>query len=211
MTILALDLTTNRGSIALLQNGVVLLEELFTADRSQSSQLFPLLERARALAVQFDMIAVGLGPGSYAGARIAIAAALGLSCATGAELVGLPSVAALETDAEEYVAIGDARRDTFYFTRVKNGECIDGPHLLEVATLQERLASTAALPVFTPAPLPTFPQAIVALPTAKALAHLAAEGRSIVQRIDLEPLYLRDPHITQPKEAGRKAGHPEGV
>jgi tRNA threonylcarbamoyladenosine biosynthesis protein TsaB len=206
VTILALDLTTNRGSIALVENGSVLLEEIFTADRSQSSDLFPILERARALAVQIDMIAVGLGPGSYAGARIAIAAALGLSCATGAELVGLPSVAALETDAGEYVAIGDARRDTFYFTRVKNGECVDGPHLLEGAALQERLATAASLPVFTPTPLPAFSQATIALPTAKALARLAAEGRSIVQRADLEPLYLRDPHITQPKDAGRKAG-----
>ena len=95
MTILAIDTTTNRGNIALVRDGSVLLDEFFTADRSQSSDLFPILERARALAGKIDLIAVGLGPGSYAGARIAIATALGLSCALGAELVGLPSVAAL--------------------------------------------------------------------------------------------------------------------
>ena len=67
-------------------------------------------------------------------------------------------MAALETDAEEYVAIGDARRDTYYFTRVKNGECIHGPHLLEVTALQERLAATATLPVFTPTLALAFPK-----------------------------------------------------
>jgi tRNA threonylcarbamoyladenosine biosynthesis protein TsaB len=199
VTILAIDTTTNRGSIALIRDRSILLDEIFTADRSQSSDLFPILERARALAGKIDMIAVGLGPGSYAGARIAIAAALGLSCAIGAELVGLPSVAALETDADEYVAIGDARRDTYYFTRVKAGECIDGPLLLEAAALQECLDATSSLPVFSPTPITTFPQVVVALPLARTLARLAAEGRSIVQRIDLEPLYLRDPHISQPK------------
>ena len=199
MTILAIDTTTNRGTIALVRDGSVLLDEIFTADRSQSSDLFPILERARALAGKIDMIAVGLGPGSYAGARIAIAAALGLSCALAAELVGLPSVAALETDADEYVAIGDARRDTYYCTRVNAGECIEGPMLLDSTALQEHLAASATSRIFTPAPIPAFPQAAVALPSAKALANLAATGRSIVQRADLEPLYLRDPHITQPK------------
>src|SRR5262245_41787929 len=119
MTVLAIDTSTARGRGALLPGGDVLLDEVLTAQRRQSSALFPLLERVRALAVKLDVIAIGLGPGSYAGVRIAIATALGLSCATGARLVGLASVAALETTASRYIAIGDARRDTFYFTRVE--------------------------------------------------------------------------------------------
>jgi tRNA threonylcarbamoyladenosine biosynthesis protein TsaB len=199
MTVLAVDTSTNRGSIVLLRDAVVLLEELFPADRSQSSELFPMLERARALSPQFDLIAVGLGPGSYAGVRITIAAALGLSCATGAQLVGVPSVAALETEAQRYIAIGDARRDTFYFTRVDDGACAEGPLLLNAEELQSKLASHPELPVFSPAPVPSIARATVALPLAKILARLASAARSIVQRDNLEPLYLRDPHITTPK------------
>jgi tRNA threonylcarbamoyladenosine biosynthesis protein TsaB len=199
MTILAIDTTTSRGSIALLADGVVTLDQTFAADRSQSSQLFPILQETCRHAGRLDAIAVGLGPGSYAGARIGIAAALGLACATGARLLGLPSVVALETGAEEYVAIGDARRETFYFSRVHHGVCAEGPVLLDVAALRERLAELPALPVVTPAGIASMPEVIVALPDAKRLAALAARGCSIVQTGDLEPLYLRDPHITTPK------------
>lgn len=199
MTILALDTSTSRGSVALWQDGIVLLDETFTADRTQSSDLFPILTRARQLAPRLDRVAIGLGPGSYAGVRITIAAALGLAIATRAELVGLPSVAALETEASDYLAIGDARRETFYFTRVSAGECIEGPLLLEEAALQARLAESPDLPVFSPAELPSIPRATIALPSALSLAILTAQGKSILQRGDLEPLYLREPHITTPK------------
>lgn len=199
MTILALDTTTNRGAIALQRDGEVLFDEVFPADRSQSSQLFPVLARARALAPRMDLIALGLGPGSYAGARIAIAAAIGFARATGAELVGLPSVAALETSADHYLAVGDARLNTFYFTRVEQGMCVDGPILVNAEELAQHLATYPDYAVLSPAPMPAFPRATVALPRAAALVRLAAAGRGIVQRGDLEPLYLRDPHITTPK------------
>src|SRR5436190_11450302 len=150
MTILALDTTTNRGAIALQRDGEVLFDEVFPADRSQSSLLFPVLARARELAPRMDLIALGLGPGSYAGARIAISAAIGFARATGAELVGLPSVAALETEATRYLAIGDARLNTFYFTRVEDGICLEGPTLVNPAELEEHLAKYPAYPVFSP-------------------------------------------------------------
>jgi tRNA threonylcarbamoyladenosine biosynthesis protein TsaB len=199
MTILAIDTTTSRGSIALVADGVAMLHQSFAADRSQSSHLFPMLQQACRQAPRLDAIAVGLGPGSYAGARIGIAAALGLACATGARLLGLPSVAALETTAEEYLAIGDARRETFYFTHVERGICTEGPVLLNATDLRERLAAFPDLPVFTPAAIDGVSRATIALPDAKRLAELAARGCSIVQTGDLEPLYLRDPHITTPK------------
>ena len=199
MTILALETTTDRGSVALLQDGRILFDETFPADRKQSSELFPVLERARRLFQRLDLIAVGLGPGSYAGTRIAIAGALGIAWATGAELVGLPSVAAFDTPDRHYIAIGDARRDTFYFTRVEDGSCSEGPLLLDLAQLHARLSEQPHAAILTTAPIPQFPGAEIALPAAVRLARLAEKGRSIMQRRDLEPLYLRDPHITTPK------------
>ena len=197
MTTLAIDTSTTRGSVALLAAGELRLEENFTADRSHSAALFPILERARALAGHIDQVAVGLGPGSYAGVRIAIAAALGFELGLGARLVGIPSVAALETGTARYLAIGDARRDAYYFTRVEDGVCVDGPRLMTELELRAALAEDA--PVFTAAPLPAFPQARIAWPSAAILARLAAAGRGIVATGDLEPIYLREPHITQPK------------
>ena len=96
MKVLAMDTSTTRGSVALLDGGRVLLDEACISDRNHGCALVPLLQRALELAGRFDCIAVGLGPGSYAGVRIAIATAMGMSMATGAKLVGIPSVAAWE-------------------------------------------------------------------------------------------------------------------
>ena len=199
MITLALDTSTAQGSVALLADGVLTFEERFSADRSHTATLFVALERARALAPRIDQIAVGLGPGSYAGIRIAIAAALGLELATGARLVGIPSVAALEMAAPAYLAIGDARRETFYFTHVVQGVCVEGPLLTTEAELTVRLDALPGLAVFATEPVPGFPRAEIALPSATILARLAAEGRGILAERDLEPIYLREPHITRPK------------
>jgi tRNA threonylcarbamoyladenosine biosynthesis protein TsaB len=196
-TVLAIDTSTARGSVALLVNGRLVLDEVFTADRSHSSALFPIVERAKAAAPKVGMIAVGLGPGSYAGVRIAIATAIGLGLATDAELVGIPSVAALEAGAVDYLAVGDARRETYYYTRVMDGVCVEGPLLVDEAGLRGRVSG--GLPVFAGAPLAIVPRAVVALPRASRLALLAAAGRGIAMRDDLEPLYLREPHITTAK------------
>jgi tRNA threonylcarbamoyladenosine biosynthesis protein TsaB len=199
MTILAIDTSTHHGTVALLVDGELRLDETFTADRRTSAALFPVLERALAAAPRVDQVAIGLGPGSYAGVRIAIAAAIGLKLGRGAQLVGLPSVAALETNAPAYLAIGDARRDTFYFTHVEDGLCTAGPLLATADELHTLLAAHSALPVFTSAPLPAFPSAEIALPSAVRLARLAHAGRGLTATGDLEPIYLREPHITQPK------------
>ncbi|MDB6156074.1 MAG: tsaB [Chthoniobacteraceae bacterium] len=197
MIILAIDTSTERGSVALLADGELLMEEHFMAGRSHSASLFISLEKARACVEGIDQVVIGLGPGSYAGVRIAISAALGFQLGLGAALTGIPSVAALETETPEYLAIGDARREAFYFTYVRNGVCEEGPLLLSETELRARLESP--LPVYSCEQLTAFPNARVALPNAVRLARLAAIGSGIVQRDDLEPIYLREPHITLPK------------
>lgn len=199
MRILAIDTSTSHGSVALLCDGRVLLDESCVSDRNHGSTLVPVLQRARELVERFDCIAIGLGPGSYAGVRIAIATAMGLGMANGAKLLGLPSVAAWECEGERHLAIGDARRDTFYFTRVERGICIEGPLLTDAAGMLVRLAALPDWPVLTAEPLALVPQARVSLPCALTLARLAEAGRGICAEDDLEPLYLREPHITYPK------------
>lgn len=199
MIVLAIDTSTSEASVALLIDGQLVLERRFAADRSHSASLFAVLEEARQHLDRADLIVVGLGPGSYAGIRIAIAAALGLELSLDAELVGLPSVVALETGVPNYLTIGDARRETFYWTRIEDHRAIEGPLLVSALELEARLAQFPGTPIFTTAPMPQFPQAVVALPSAATLARLAAAGTSITARVDLEPIYLREPHITQPK------------
>ena len=151
MRVLALDTSTSHGSVALLDGGRVLLDESCVSDRNHGCTLVPLLQRARDLVERFDCIAVGLGPGSYAGVRIAIATAMGLGMADGAKLVGIPSVSAWECDTDHHLAIGDARREAFYFTKVERGICTEGPLLVDAAGLVARVARAQAAPRKAPA------------------------------------------------------------
>lgn len=199
MITLAIDTSTPHGSVAVFAYGDLVFDESFTADRSHSATLFASLERARACTNRIHQIAVGLGPGSYAGVRIAIAAALGFEMAIGAKLVGLPSIIGVNTDAPEYLTIGDARRETFYFSRVINHVCVDGPRLVSAADLRDLLETFPTQPCFTGVPLDAFPSAQVLPPSAVVLAKLASEGLGIVATGDLEPIYLREAHITVPK------------
>lgn len=192
MTTLAIDTSTDHGSVAVARDAEIVFGEDFVADRSHSSVLFEILERARRECVTLDRIAIGLGPGSYAGIRISIAAALGLSLATGAELVGLPTPVALVTDEPRFVVIGDARRGTWYWTSVVEGVCREGPELLSEDELRARLRQND-LPVLASETMPPECGAVLAFPSAR---RLALNGRGITSRRDLEPIYLREPHIT---------------
>ena len=199
MNLLALDCSTSRGSVALVSEGRLLFHEEFLAERSHTAFLFSCVQRARSMVREIDQVAVGLGPGSYAGTRVAISAALGFQLGLGCSLLGIPSVACLRTDEPEYLAISDARRDAFSFTHVRSGTCLVGPCLATEEELRELLARHPGLPVFAPEILPGFERASEALPCSVRLATLAAAGTGVVQRENLEPIYLREPHITQPK------------
>ena len=199
MITLAIETSTPRGSVAVFAYGESVFEESFTADRSHSATLFTSLQKARACTNRIHQVAIGLGPGSYAGVRIAISAALGFELALGAKLVGLPSIIAVDTDAPEYLAIGDARRETFYFSRVINRVCVDGPQLLTEYELRELLETFPTQPCYTGTALAAFPSAQVIAPSAIVLAKLAAANLGIVATGDLEPIYLRDATITAPK------------
>ncbi len=198
MTILAIETSTECGSVAVLEDGVSVFNEVFNADRSHTSSLFRSLERARKCSDRCDTIVVGLGPGSYAGIRVAISAAIGLSAGFNAELVGIPSVVAMASRRGEYFVIGDARRAEFYYAFVRNGECIEGPELLSGEQLQSRIMQRPDRLIVSSEALEIVPQAELAFPSALRLARLARAGKSISMRGDLEPIYLRDPYITKP-------------
>jgi len=193
--LLVLETSTDQAGVALFEGETLRARETFGAGRRHSALLFSVLER---LAPRPDRIAIGLGPGSYAGVRIAIAAATGLALATGAELLGLPSLAAL--GGGDYLALGDARRGSYYFAVVREGRGVEpgGPRLVAEAELPALLASPqwSGLPILSPEPLPAFPGVQVCPPDVERLGRLAIAGRGIVARGSLEPIYLREASIT---------------
>jgi len=202
MKVLALEASTDFASVAFWEDGRFVFEEVFASKRSLSADLFPLLWRLLEPVGGADRIVVGLGPGSYAGVRITIAAALGLQAVWGCELVGIPSVAALPEETGCFQVIGDARRGTWYYTRVEAGVCVEGPLLADSGGALRAHLEKAGGKVYATEALPSEWEASVLLPSASNLARLAAAGTGIVQTGDLEPLYLRDVHITKPAVAG---------
>src|SRR6267378_7981381 len=139
MKILALELSSVRGSLAVASNGNVEIVREWPNDRKNSGPFFEYLTEVQKPFGKKEAIIVGLGPGSYAGTRIAISAAIGLQAASHARLIGFPSICAIECDAAEYCVIGDARRQTFFFACVRGNELVDGPTLMTEAELREKL------------------------------------------------------------------------
>ncbi len=201
MRILALELSSARGSLALVNSGKDEFFREWPNDRKNSGPFFEYLAEVQKQFGKPDTIIVGLGPGSYAGTRIAISAAIGLQGASRAQLIGFPSICAIECDTPEYCVIGDARRQTFFFASIRNNDLIDGPNLMTEAELREKLDKLdRKMSIFATEKLPQFERAELNYPSAKLLAKLATDRkRQFVQR-PLEPMYLREPHITIPKK-----------
>lgn len=200
MKILALELSTARGGMAWLDENAIDLTREWPNDRQNSSLFFENLDAVTQKFGAPDTIIVGLGPGSYAGTRIAISAAIGLQVSSGARLIGFPSISAMECNADEYGVIGDARRKSFFFARVRSNKLIESPTLFSEAELKSKLDGLEVpIPIFTSDSLPQFETAVVCFPSALALARVARDPQRSFFLPPLEPIYLREPHITMPK------------
>src|ERR1043166_941620 len=201
MKILALDLSSARGSIAFLSGDKIEFHREWPNDRKNSG---PFFEHLREVQKQFgkpDTIVVGLGPGSYAGTRIAVSAAIGLQIASKAQLLGYPSICAIDCDAPEYCVIGDARRNSFFYARVCDRNLAEGPTLISEAELRTKLVKLdKKMSIFTTEKLPQFERAELRYPAARMLAQLANDSNRVFAQPPLEPMYLREPHITVPKK-----------
>jgi tRNA threonylcarbamoyl adenosine modification protein YeaZ len=197
MKILALEMSTAQGSIAWREDGTALFDCRFAADRKHSGAFFENVQLCLERFGRPEQIIVGLGPGSYAGVRIAIATAVGLRSATKGKVTGIPSICALDVEASDYCVIGDARRQSFFFARVEDGQLAEGPILESPGELEARIQKLT-LPVYASEWLPRFPVAKLAYPSAGRLAEIV---RLHAGEIDgaLEPIYLREPHITVAK------------
>jgi tRNA threonylcarbamoyladenosine biosynthesis protein TsaB len=199
MKILALELSTVRGGVAWVHDDVELARE-WPNDRKNSAAFFQNLGAVTKKFGAPETIIVGLGPGSYAGTRIAISAAIGLQLSSGARLIGFPSICVIECDASEYCAIGDARRKSFFFARIRDRELVEGPTLYSESEMKGKLDKLGpTMPIFSSESLQQFERAVLRYPSALVLARVAREPRRSFFLPPLQPIYLREPHITVSK------------
>jgi len=118
--ILAVDITHEFGSLALLRGTEVLEEMLLHSPEGFGQILFgrlaELLVRHNCKTAEVDCFAAASGPGSFTGVRIGLAAIKGLADATGKPAVAVSSLEAMATfcSAALRAVVLDARRGEVY-------------------------------------------------------------------------------------------------
>ena len=189
--ILALDASTQRGSVALIRDRQAVLEYFLETPRGRGGALFTALEEILHNQPEIRRVVVGVGPGSYNGIRSAIAVAWGLATARAIPLVGISSI--LGYDTARYYAVGDARRGQYFCARVEESHFTSGPDLLTREELEDALRKSD-LPIYSPAPIDFVPEIIIRSPSAVILGILGAS----LEPKHPQPLYLKAAHITSP-------------
>jgi tRNA threonylcarbamoyladenosine biosynthesis protein TsaB len=109
MLILAFDTATSVATSALVRDGDVLGERVSTAVRVLED-VDALLRDARVEPSELDALAVGIGPGSFTGVRMGLAAARGIAFSLGLPVAGVSTLDALAAGAPDAVAVIDAKR-----------------------------------------------------------------------------------------------------
>jgi len=226
MRILAIDTALEACAAAVLDtgHGAILARESIPMVRGHAEALMPLIERVvRATDGGFaalDRIAVTVGPGSFTGLRVGIAAARGLALATGKPAVGLTTLAAFaapliaDDDTLPVVAAIDARREHLYLQVFgPAGRTVVPPRVvslrdaLRAATTSRgpRLVGTGAAMLARAWPATERPPRSVEqlnAPDIDWIAHLGAAAPEAAS--PPKPLYLRPPDA-QPQETSQLA------
>ena len=222
MLVLALDTSTRVGSCAVLRDGAVLREEAGDPGRAQATKLpaalMMVLAHAEVTLPEIDVFAVAIGPGSFTGLRVGIAAMQGLAFASGKPLVGISALDALALvgDAPRVATWVDAWRGEVYTANYVAGRSVAGP---TVGTPQTALSQLETAPtLFIGDGAGTYAELIeavgvharVAEPPAPLIA--GAIGRLATELADtghrppphaIRPLYVRRPDAELARDRAR--------
>lgn len=125
MLILAFDTATDRATSALVGDGEVLGERVSRAS-TLLADVDALVRQAGAHPRDLEGLAVGIGPGSFTGIRIGLAAARGLALALDVPAAGVSTLDALDAGAPGATPVIDAKRREVF---------VPGPRALAPADL----------------------------------------------------------------------------
>lgn len=205
--IIAIDAASTDLSIALRDTEDRVASAWWASARRQSAELMPrlgglLAEEGRDLR-ETRALAVGTGPGSFTGLRVAMSVAKGLAMALDRPIIGVPSLVAwlvAQPDADAALTRAGAR-DAYLLSR--------GADAIRIVDRDELPALLAGRRIVAPGELvEAFALGEARSPSgaAAAIARLAAERLEATGAGDdlrrLEPIYLRAPRGVSSEPAG---------
>jgi tRNA threonylcarbamoyl adenosine modification protein YeaZ len=207
MKILSLEFSSPQRSAAVTQaqpgaKPLALGEAAETGERSSNSLglVEEALRQAQLDRMQIECLAIGLGPGSYTGIRLAIALAQGWQLARPVNILGISTAECLAAQAQAEGIFGrvevviDAQRNEFYLAAYDvsplEWRAIEPLHLATLAEVQDRQQAGGVL--IGPEVTKWFPGSRGLLPRAATLGRLAQNRTDYVAGEHIEPIYLRE-------------------
>lgn len=210
MRTLAIETASEACSVALFEGGELLAHDNRVLGRGHAEALIPMIaalpEKGRA-----DRILASLGPGSFTGVRIGVAAARALAFAWGAQVLGYPTLAlvaaqAMQRDQKPVTVCMNGGHGEWFVQSFDTGGALDlvrslTPDAARAAGVKALIAGNRAqelAELFDDAH-----DAIALLPDAGAAMLLDAAYLTD----DLSPIYGRAPDATPQKaQAGAIGG-----
>ena len=222
---LAIDTSSNTASVALSHKGESLASLTWKTARNHTMELLPnllcLLQQAKVEISSIEAIIVAKGPGSFNGLRVGISTAKGLASALNIPLLGVNT---LEAEAHPFAFTGlplcpvhKAGREeiatALYQQKDNEWQCLEEEKLTTVKTLCRRIKRKTLFCGEIPPDIMNEIQqslgkrAIISQSNSPSRASsLATLGWRKLSRgeqddpVTLQPLYLRPPHITKPRD-----------
>ena len=175
-TVLAIDTSTSRTSVALISGDKVLFNEFHLDPLAHGEVLPALVEKALKLNVEIDLVAVGMGPGPFTGLRVGIAFAQSFALGINVKWHGVNSLDAMakQFNEKEFIVSTDARRKERFWARYENGKRINEAQVGKASEIEK-----FGVKIFNEGNY--FPDPV-------ALAKIALSDASIDQ-----PIYVRKP------------------
>jgi tRNA threonylcarbamoyladenosine biosynthesis protein TsaB len=214
MKVLAFDCSGASCSAAVVIEDRPAAQRFVPMERGHAESLLPMIEtvlREAALTpATLDLLAVTIGPGSFTGLRIGLAAGRGLALARKLPAIGIPSFDAVVAEAAEgrplFIVLESKRAELF----VQRRDRAD-PHLPALVPPEEWAAILPSGPCYLAGDGAARLAAAVGradvavlpghgLPDPVALARLGAARWQAGNRTPLAPLYLRAPDTTTPRQ-----------
>jgi tRNA threonylcarbamoyladenosine biosynthesis protein TsaB len=222
LRVLAIDTALEACSAAVLDTGHAdgLTRRSLPMMRGHAEALMPLIATVMSEAgvefAELDRIAVTVGPGSFTGLRVGVAAARAIALASGKPAVGLTTLAALAApffqagEGGALMSVIDARHDRVYMQLfAPNGRILVAPRIATVTIATHaalagptRIVGNAAglieeaWPRNEPAPSMV---SVARAPDIEWVARLGAANSNLTSSV--RPLYLSDADA-RPQEAG---------